>query len=170
MNSKVKSADTFTIVDNKTGEVVSNDAIFFGQNPYHDKGFRKVFVGFLKDIVLDKEIAGKAIRLLLWIIENLKTNDLEIYMYHEYISEELGITKKTYYNWLNVLLKKGIVEKTDRPHIYRIRVYSAVNGYEKSAIARKNNQFEQHQKKIKTHTKYKQNKQKKQQQGNKEEL
>jgi len=160
MDNKVESLDTFTVIDNKTGNVVADDAIFFGKNPYHDKGFRKVFVGFLKDIVLDKEIAGKAIRLLLWVIENLKTNNLEIYMYHQYVAEELGITKKTYYNWLNVLLKKKILEKTDRPHIYRIRVYSAVNGYEKSAIARLSGEQEIHEERIKKMSK---------EQGNREE-
>ena len=158
-NNKIESLNTFTVIDNKTGNVVADDAIFFGRNPYHDKGFRKVFVGFLKDIVLDKEIAGKAIRLLLWVIENLKTNNLEIYMYHQYVAEELGITKKTFYNWLNVLLKKKILEKTDRPHIYRIRVYSAVNGYEKSAIARLNGEKEIHEQKVNYHKK----------QGNREE-
>ena len=146
---KIESMNTFTVIDNNTGEIVAHDAIFFGKDPYHDRGFRKIFVGFLKDIVLDKEIAGKAIRLLLWVIENLKTNNLEVYMYHKYITEELGITKKTYYNWLNVLLRKGILEKTDRPHIYRIRVYSAVNGYEKSAIARLGREAEKHEKRVK---------------------
>jgi len=148
MSNKIESLDTFTVIDNKTGNVVSDNAIFFGQNPYHDSSFRKIFVGFLKDIVLDKEIAGKAIRLLLWIIENLKTNSLEVYMYHQYVTEELGITKKTFYNWLNVLLRKKIIEKTDRPHIYRIRVYSAVNGYEKLAIERTIREEQKHKERV----------------------
>jgi len=137
MNNKsntITSANTYTVIDNRTGEVVSEDAMFFGRSPYVDKGFKKVFIGFLKDIVLDKEIAGKAIRLLLYIIENLRKNDLEVYLYYEDVCEELGITTKTYYNWLNVLLEKGIIEKTKRPNIYRLKPYSAVDGYEDIAI------------------------------------
>lgn len=129
----VTSGDTFTVINNRTGEVLSEDAMFYGRSPYVDQGFKKVFVGFLKDIVLDKEISGKAIRLLLYIIENLKRNSIEVYLYYEDVCEDLGITSKTYYNWLNILLKKEIIEKTKRPNIYRLKPYSAVDGYESIA-------------------------------------
>ena len=152
-SNTITSGDTYTVINNRTGEVVSEDAMFFGRNPYVDKGFKKVFVGFLKDIVLDKEIAGKAIRLLLYIIENLRKNDLEVYLYYEDVCEELDITVKTYYNWLNVLLEKGIIEKTKRPNIYRLRPYSAVDGYEKIAIKKAYERDNKNIKKIKNQEK-----------------
>jgi hypothetical protein len=136
-NNKVE-VRKYMVVDKETGEVVAEDAMFIGKKAFVDKGFRKVFVGFLRDIVMDKEIAGKAIRLLLYIIENLKANDLTILLYHKIVCEELGITKQTYYNWLRILIKKGILEKTDIPNIYRLVPYSAVNGQVEIALKKLN--------------------------------
>jgi len=130
----------YTIVDKETGEVVADDAMFIGRKAFIDKGFRKIFVGFLRDIVMDKEIAGKSIRLLLWIIENLRNNDLEVYMYWQDICEELNITQGTYYSWLKTLLDRKIIEKTKKPNIYRLLPFSAVNGQMGKAIERTYNE------------------------------
>jgi len=129
-----KSISKYTIIDNATGEVVADDAMFIGKKAFVDKGFRKVFVGFLKDIVMDKEIAGKAIRLLLYIIENLKVNDLTILLHWKFVCEELEIGRKTYYRWLNILLEKKILEKTDIPNIYKLVPFTAINGQTEKAI------------------------------------
>ena len=131
---KVKSISKYTIIDNDTGEVVTDDAMFVGKKAFIDKGFRKVFVGFLKDIVLDKDIAGKAIRLLLYIIENLKTNNLKIMLYWKIVCEELNITQGTYYKWLNILLEKGILEKTEFPNVYKLVPYTAIHGQMQKAM------------------------------------
>lgn len=128
MNDRKVAIQRYSIIDKDTGEVVAEDAMFFGKKGYVDKGFRKVFVGFLKDIVMDKEIAGKAIRLLLYVIENLRANDLTIMLYWKIVVKELNITQGTYYNWLNILVVKKILEKTEIPNIYRLVPYSAVNG------------------------------------------
>jgi len=128
----------YMVVDKETGEVVAEDAMFIGKKAFVDKGFRKVFVGFLKDIVMDKEIAGKAIRLLLYIIENLRSNDLTILLYWKIVCEELNITQGTYYSWLNTLIKKGILEKTEIPNMYRLKPYSAVNGQVEIALKKLN--------------------------------
>ena len=132
-----KQAD-YIIVDKNTGEVVADNAMFLGKEAFMDKGFRKIFVGFLRDIVLDKEIAGKAIRLLLYIIENLKSNNLTIMLYWKIVCDELNITQGTYYSWLNILIKKEILEKTEIPNVYRLIPYSAVNGQMGKAIAKNN--------------------------------
>jgi len=136
-----KSVSRYTIVDNETGEVIADDAMFIGKKAFVDRGFRKVFVGFLKDIVMDKDIAGKAIRLLLYIIENLKSNDLTIMLYWKIVCEELNITQGTYYNWLNILLEKKILEKTYIPNVYRLIPFSAVNGQMDKAIKRSYNKW-----------------------------
>ena len=129
-----KSISKYTIIDNITGEVITDEAMFIGRKAFIDRGFRKVFVGFLRDVITDKEIAGKAIRLLLYIIENLKANDLTIILYWKYVCEELNITQGTYYNWLNILLKKKILEKTEVPNIYKLVPYKAINGQMEAAI------------------------------------
>ena len=124
----------YAIIDKETGEIVAEDAMFLGKDAYIDKGFRKVFVGFLRDVVLDKEIAGKAIRLMLYIIENLKPNDLTIMLYWKIVCEDLQIGQMTYYRWLNTLLNKNILEKTEIPNVYRVIPYTAVNGQMNTAI------------------------------------
>jgi hypothetical protein len=134
MNERKIEIKKYAIVDKETGEVVADDAMFIGKKAFIDKGFRKVFVGFLRDIVLDKEVAGKAIRLLLYIIENLKANDLTIMLYYKIVCEELEIGEKTFYRWLNILLEKKLIEKTEIPNIYRLVPYSAVNGQMSKAL------------------------------------
>ena len=134
MNERKVELRKYAIVDKETGEIVADDAMFIGKRAFVDRGFRKVFVGFLRDIVLDKEIAGKAIRLLLYIIENLKANDLTILLYYKIVCEELEIGEKTFYRWLNTLLEKGIIEKTEIPNMYRLIPFSAVNGQMERAI------------------------------------
>ena len=131
---KVEPVKRYLVIDKETGDVVAEEAMFIGQKPYVDRKFRKVFVGFLKDVVMDRDIAGKAIRLLLYIIENLKPNDLSIMLYWKVVCEELNIGQMTYYRWLNVLIKKGILQKTDIPNLYKLVPYQAVNGQMEIAI------------------------------------
>lgn len=123
----------YSIVDNETGEVIADDAMFIGKKAFIDSGFRKVFVGFLKDIVTNEKIAGKAIRLLLWIIENLRTNDLTIYMSEKIVCEELNIKRATYYNWIKALREEKLIEKIDT-NLYRLVPFVAVNGQMNKAI------------------------------------
>jgi hypothetical protein len=134
MSDRKIQINKYTIVDKETGEIVADDAMFIGKKAFVDKGFRKVFVGFLRDIVTDKEIAGKAIRLLLYIIENLKANDLTIMLYYKSVCNELKIGEKTFYRWLNILLEKNLIEKTEIPNVYKLVPYSAVNGQMNKAI------------------------------------
>ena len=139
MSERKVSIRKYSIVDNETGEVVADDAMFIGRKAFIDRGFRKVFVGFLKDIVTNERIAGKAIRLLLWIIENLKANDLTIYLSPRIVCEELNITERTYYNWIKALIEERIIEKIDT-NLYRLIPFSAVNGQMGKAIEKSYNE------------------------------
>jgi hypothetical protein len=137
---KQVSINRYAIVDKETGEIIADDAMFIGKKAYVDKGWRKVFVGFLHDIVTNPKIAGKAIRLLLWMIENLRMNDLTIYMSERVVCEDIGITRATYYIWVRTLIDEGLIEKVDT-NLYRLVPYSresgsktAVNGQMKEAI------------------------------------
>ncbi len=131
---KKVQTESYAVVNKETGEIIADNAMFIGRDAFVDKGFRKVFVGFLRDIVLDKDIAGKAIRLLLYIIENLKANDLSILLYWRIVCEDLQITQGTYYSWLNTLIEKNIIEKTEIPNVYKLVPYSAVNGQMQTAV------------------------------------
>ena len=133
MNERKVEIRKYMVVDKETGEIIADDAMFIGKKAFVDRGFRKVFVGFLRDIVTNERIAGKAIRLLLWIIENLKANDLTIYMSERIICEELNIKRATYYNWIKALIEEGLIEKIDT-NLYRLVPFTAVNGQMEKAI------------------------------------
>ncbi len=124
----------YAIIDKETGEIVIDDALFIGKKPHYvDKGFIKIFVAFLKDIVEDKDIAGKSIRLLFYMLEQLDYNSYTIRIIPKYAQETLDITKDTYYRWLNTLIEKGIIEKIDT-YTYKLNPYVAVKGHKGKAL------------------------------------
>jgi len=124
----------YSIVDNETGEVVAEDAMFFGKKGFTDTGFRKIFVGFLQDVVTDKDISGKAIRLLLYVIENLDPNSLIVYLHRDEVCEALDISKTAFYEWKNLLIKKKMLLKTNRIGFYMLKPYTAINGQTNTAL------------------------------------
>lgn len=124
----------YAIINKETGEVVQDDVLFIGRKPkYVDKGFVKIFVAFLSDIVEDDEIAGKAIRLLFYMLEQMDYNSYTIRIIPKYAQEELKIGKMTYYRWINVLIEKGIITKVDT-YTYKLNPYVAVKGNKKKAL------------------------------------
>lgn len=116
------------VVDPKTGEVVT--LFLYGKEPRAlDTGYAKIFNVFLQDMISDPEIAGKAIRLLLWITTKINYNSLEIYLYHESVSKELNVSRATFYRWLNTLVDKGILKPIKgKPYWFRLKPYSVVRG------------------------------------------
>ena len=113
-----------------TGEIYEeiDRTLFIGKKPYvKDRNFIKVFVAFLVDVLEDRELGSGAWRLLLYTIQNMDYNSLRVYMVPEETAEKLGVTKRTFYNWLRILLKNGYLEKI-ATNIYRIRPYTAIKG------------------------------------------
>jgi len=133
MSERKMAIRKYMIIDKETGEIVADDAMFIGRKAFVDKHFRKVFVGFLKDVVTNEKITGKSIRLLLWIIENLRANSLEIYMSERIVCEELKIKRATYYNWIKTLIEEKLIEKIDT-NLYRLKPYVGVNGQMEKAV------------------------------------
>lgn len=122
------------VIDKETGEVVINDFMLVGRKPkYIDRGFIKIFVAFLSDIVENHKIAGKAIRLLFYMLEQLDYNTYTIRIIPKYAQKELKITKDTYYRWLGTLIEEGIITKIDR-YTYKLNPYVAVKGNRKKAL------------------------------------
>jgi hypothetical protein len=113
-----------------TGEIYEeiDKTLFIGKQPYiRDKNFIKVFVGFLVDVLEDRELGSGAWRLLLYALERMEYNSLRVYMVPEETAEKLGVTKRTFYNWLRVLIKNGYLEKI-ATNIYRIKPYTGIKG------------------------------------------
>jgi len=113
-----------------TGEIYEeiDRTLFIGKKPYvKDRNFIKVFVAFLVDVLEDRELGSGAWRLLLYTIQNMDYNSLRVYMVPEETAEKLGVTKRTFYNWLRILLKNGYLEKI-ATNIYRIKPYTAIKG------------------------------------------
>ncbi len=117
------------VVNPETGEVtwLEDDILILGHKPYRiDKGYVKIFVTFLYDL-LDEEITGKAIRLLMYMISRLEYNSYEITIIPQEAIKDLQIARKTFYNWLNVLIEKNIIKKVNR-YKYRLEPYQAIKG------------------------------------------
>jgi len=113
-----------------TGEIYEEveRTLFIGKQPYiRDRNFIKVFVGFLVDVLEDRELGSGAWRLLIYAIQNMDFNSLRVYMVPKETAEKLGVTKRTFYNWLRVLIKNGYLEKI-ATNIYRIKPYTAIRG------------------------------------------
>jgi hypothetical protein len=113
-----------------TGEIYEevDRTLFIGKKPYiRDKKFIKVFVGFLVDVLEDRELGSGAWRLLLYALERMEYNSLRVYMVPEETAKELRVTKRTFYNWLRVLIKNGYLERI-ATNIYRIKPYTAIKG------------------------------------------
>jgi len=122
------------IINKETGEIIENDVLLIGRKPYKvDKGFVKVFVAFLKDIVENPKIAGKSIRLLFYMIEKMDYNTYTITIIPKYVQEELKITKDTYYRWLNDLIEEKLITKIDT-YTYKLNPYIAVKGNSEKAL------------------------------------
>jgi DNA-binding transcriptional ArsR family regulator len=114
----------------RTGEIYEeiDRVLIIGKQPYiRDKNFIKVFVAFLSDVLEDRELGAGAWRLLIYAIQNMDYNSLRVYMVPEETAEKLGVTKRTFYNWLRVLTKNGYLEKI-ATNIYRIKPYTAIKG------------------------------------------
>ena len=90
--------------------------------------FVKFYDAVLLDIAADKDITGKAIRLLLYIMSKLEFGKNEVYLHYSEASEDLNVTERTFYNWLKTLTEKEIIEKTDKPYIYTVNYAYAKKG------------------------------------------
>jgi len=124
-----------TFYDEKTGEVIEDydRAIFIGHKPYVDRGFAKFFVGFLLDVLEDPDYGQGAWRLLVYIATKLDYDTLEVFLVPDRVAKEMGMSRRSVYNWLNVLLKKGVLEKR-ATHLYRLEPYTVVKGQMSKAL------------------------------------
>jgi len=115
--------------DEKTNKVIDevDKAIFFGHKAFLDKGYVKVFVAFLRDILEDDEVLRGPAKLLLYAVDLMDYNSLQVTIIPEKAMTDLDISKKTFYRWLKTLLTKGYMEKL-ATNVYRLKPYTAIKG------------------------------------------
>ena len=124
----------YAIINKKTGEIIEDNLLLIGRKPkYVDKGFVKIFIAFLSDIVENQKIAGKAIRLLFYMLENLDYNSYTIRIIPKYAKEDLKVSYDTLYRWLETLIEEGIITKIDT-YTYKLNPYVAVKGNRHKAL------------------------------------
>ena len=113
-------------IDEETGEIKT----FLVIAPKEvDTKFVKVFIPFIEEVVSDSELIGKAFRLLLWVIKNLNWNDLSVVMNAKMVSKDLSIHRATYFNWLKVLLDRGILTRhPESKETFYLKPHSVVMG------------------------------------------
>jgi hypothetical protein len=104
-----------------------HDILLIGSPEEFDRNFTKVFHAFTEALINDEEIAGKAVRLLFWIMTQLETGSIEFYMYPPEVAKELNVSDRTVRNWRNSLVRKGIIKKV-KPHIYQLNPACVVKG------------------------------------------
>jgi len=102
----------YSLVDNETGEIIPiNIRVLGTKRDFNKAKFYKLMDTFTESIMMDKELSGKAIKLLFWILKQLDFGETTFILNAKYAAEELGVTERTYYNWKKVLEKKGIIKK-----------------------------------------------------------
>ena len=112
-------------IDSNTGEL--KEILLIGNPEEFDKDFVKVFHAFTETLLEKEDIAGKAIRLLFWIMKQLENGRIEFYMYPQDVADELGVTRVTIYNWIRTLNKYRIIRKI-RPNLYQLNPACVVKG------------------------------------------
>ena len=93
-----------------------------------DRNFVKVFDAFTKDLLLDEEISGKAIRLLFYIASILEYDKDTFYLSPSEVAKELNVHRITVQKWIKILLKKRIILKTERRNWYKVNPYCIYKG------------------------------------------
>jgi len=112
-------------IDSETGEV--KDILLIGNPEEFDRNFVKIFHAFTEELISDTDIAGKAIRLLFWIMKQLETGSIEFYMHPEDVANELQVSERTIRSWRKTLENKGIIRKI-RPNLYQLNPACVVKG------------------------------------------
>jgi len=124
-----------TFYDEKTGEILAEEdrVLIFGKKPYVDKGFVKLFVAFLRDMIEDEEVLKGPVRLFLYAVDLMDYEDLQVTIVPQKAMKDLDISKDTFYRWLKVLLRKDYMEKI-ATNVYRLRPFSAIKGQMSKAL------------------------------------
>jgi len=112
-------------IDPHTGEL--KEFLLIGQPEEFDKNFTKIFHAFTEALISNEKIAGKAIRLLFWILKELEYGSIEFYMNYKAVKEDLDISRDTYHRWTRTLIEEGIIRKVNT-NLYQLNPACVVKG------------------------------------------
>jgi len=116
------------VINSETGEIETRKVRIWDEyEKSYDKNFVKVFDAFTKDLLLDEEISGKAIRLLFYIASILEYEKDMFYLSPTKVAKELKVHRDTVQKWLRILLNKKIIQKLDR-NWYRVNPHCIYKG------------------------------------------
>jgi hypothetical protein len=120
---------TMTFYDEETGKAIEtiDRAVFFGHKAFLDKGYVKIFVAFLRDMLEDPDVLKGPVKLFLYAVDLMDYEDLRVSIVPQQAIKDLNISEMTFYRWLKVLLTKGYMEKL-ATNVYRLKPYSAIKG------------------------------------------
>jgi hypothetical protein len=120
---------SIAIYDRDTGQVIEkiDRALFFGHKAFLDRGYVKIFVAFLRDMLEDPKYIKGPIRLFLYAVDLMDYNSLQVTIVPEQAMKDLGIGRGTFYRWLKANLDKGYMEKV-ATNVYRLKPYTAIKG------------------------------------------
>ena len=120
---------SITLYDKDTGKVIEtiDRAVFFGHKAFLDKGYVKIFVAFLRDMLEDKDVLKGPVKLFLYAVDLMDYESLQVTIVPNKAMKDLDISEKTFYRWLKVLLDKGYMEKI-ATNVYRLKPYTAIKG------------------------------------------
>jgi len=125
------------VISQETGEVEKRKVRVWDEYEKSlDKNFVKIFDAFTKDLLLDEEISGKAIRLLFYIASILEYDKDNFYLSPSEVAKELNVTERTVYYWLKILLKKKIILKTERRNWYKVNPHCIYRGIVHKEVVR----------------------------------
>ena len=132
MNNEIKTKKRYRkrykgnakIEEEKVKEV---NLFVIGEPDEVDTNFTKIFTAFTMRLMRNEKIVGKAVRLLFWIMDNLKMNSLEFYMSWRSVCNDLNISKDTYFKWKKILEEERIIVKLDTNY-YMINPACVVKG------------------------------------------
>jgi len=117
------------LYDEETGQVLetADRAVFFGHKAFLDKGYVKIFVAFLRDMLEDDKYLKGPVRLFLYAVDLMNYEDLRVSIVPQQAMKDLDISKDTFYRWLKANLEKDYMEKI-AINVYRLKPYTAIKG------------------------------------------
>lgn len=79
-------------------------------------------ISFSPDVIEDKDMTPKVRRVLLYIASKADPKTFEVYLFPEEVSQELSISRQTYFRAIKTLIKKGYIRRLGR-YRYKVKVY-----------------------------------------------
>ena len=116
---KIGILTNLSVLNETTGELIPVRVVALREK-LGDKAFAKVFNAFTRDLIENEKLAGKAIRLLFYILDRLDYNELLVFLKPEEVIKELKISRATFFLWRKALIEEQILLPTKLKSVYML--------------------------------------------------